>query len=1468
MPGIPAVEPSLTDLADVLHQRVGVPRANLRVLLDPPSPLEFGNAVRQAAQEADDTLLVHFIGHGLVGGDEGLYLATCATDDLVDGLSWKALRYEALRETIRAGRARSVAVLLDCCFSGRALTPLGPPALDAVFEQSLVRGGFLLTSTAREELGLARPGATYTAFTGGLIQLLRDGDPAGPRELTLDHAYRYLARILPAEGAPRPRRHSSDRAGELVVAHNPAYRPRPAPAPEELSPAAAGTEPDDVPCPFRGLESFGPEDARYFFGRHQVVQDLVTRIRGGGLIAVVGASGSGKTSLLRAGVVPALEELGGGRRIAAMKPGADPLRALARCSDALAEGESAVLLVDQFEELFTAGATEEERERFVRELTALADGRTTIVIALRADFYEACTRYPALVTALEKRQVVVGPLGPEELLAVIELPARVAGLRLEEGLADTLLREAGVRRQGVRSPVLPLLSHALLATWQQRSGTLLTLAGYRATGGVDDAISTTAEQAYTALPAEERALVRGLLLRLVHIGEGVEDTRRRLSPDDLAGPGERDAAVRVLHALAAARLVTVDEEGVEIAHEALLYAWARLRAWIDEDRAGLLALQQLSDAARAWDQAGRRASDLYRGHRLETAERAARDHERTGKALGPTARAFLDQGLRDQRAARRKRRSLWAVTSVLVVLALLASVLGVIAERRSVWEGQQAARKAAVVRSTDLAADAEAVRSTDPGLAAQLAVAAYRSSPTREATDQLYSSLNTPVDGVLASGSPVLRITTQPDGPLAADSDANASVRLWNLADPTAPVLESTIPAGGSAIALAPGGRLLAGHCAATGKALCLWDLTDPRHPRAGAELPVPARLSGRKMQLSAMVVSPDGSLLAAAAEQGFTLLWSIADPAHPRVRAVLPDPASEALLAGVAFAPRGHLLAQTNQRGATQVWSVADPARPKKLASLSAGFQSVAFSPDGRMMGAAGDAVLQLWKMDDPAHPKPVEVSTGITPADLESVAFSPDGGRLVYGGVGTDDPKSALCQVRLTPANLQGMALTDCAQTGFDTFTVAYTAGGDILTGGRDGKLRSWRRPLTQAAGMAITGRDVWSMSPDGKLIAAPRDTGFSTSPSPLGIWNASAAGDPVLDATFPLPDIPQMVTFLAPRALLTVAHNGAVQIWDLHDTRHPAETASLGSADFPTEPSGLGSVILTPGVTTDQAGGLVAVQSHDRLVLWRVTGALHAERAGSIPLPDPASDIAGLVSRHTACILTGSGISWWNVNDPDHPDRGATSALPRANKGGLTAAVTGVVAATSGVAGPGASLSLFVLAGGRPRSTVALPGAVSSTVGLSDDGRRLVAAGAGDNTATVWDADDPAHPRVLGTISTLRGTSGFVFAPNGGLLADGSNEQPGMQLWRTPPSSSPTLLAILEPTDVTGDQLTAAFSPSGSTIAVAATGSVTLYDTDPAEVADTLCSSTLHTPITAAQWTKYAPGVPYRNPCSGGG
>jgi Caspase domain len=231
LPPVPQVAASLTDLAAVLREQAGVDTGNLRVLLDPPSPLEFGRAVARAAGEATDALLVYYAGHGLIGRDDALYLATSATSDLLDDLAFSALPYAALRQATASCRARTIAVVLDCCFSGRAELPGGPTVFDAAFEQTPVRGGFLLAATAREELGLAQPGAPYTAFTGALIGLLRDGDEAALEYLTLDDVYRYLSRALPEHGAPRPRRQSSDHAGELVLARNPAFRSPPAGSP-------------------------------------------------------------------------------------------------------------------------------------------------------------------------------------------------------------------------------------------------------------------------------------------------------------------------------------------------------------------------------------------------------------------------------------------------------------------------------------------------------------------------------------------------------------------------------------------------------------------------------------------------------------------------------------------------------------------------------------------------------------------------------------------------------------------------------------------------------------------------------------------------------------------------------------------------------------------------------------------------------------------------------------------------------------------------------------------------------------------------------------------------------------------------------------------------------------------------------------------------------------------------------------
>lgn len=1476
LPAIPSVERSVLRLASVLRAQAAVPEQNIRLVRDPRDPLELGNAIAESAAAATDSLLVYYAGHGLVGPGGGLYLATRSTKSLTDGLEYTALPYAALHAALQGpvmgSHPRAVAVILDCCFSGRPRGPLGPAPLAPVFEQAAVRGGYLLAATAREVRGLAAPGATHTAFTGALIRLLLEGDQRLPELLTLDHVYQHLDEVLPEEGAPRPHCQASDKAGDLVLAPNLAYR-RPL--------AHANEPPADGPCPFRGLDPFRPRDSEYFFGREGLTRDLVDRvIYGGGMIAVVGASGCGKTSLLRAGVVPKLEFQGW--KAAYLKPGPDPAVALEEAVTALAAAERpAALLVDQFEELFTSDATGDERERFVTDLTKVAGGGTPVVIAIRSDFYQTCIQYASLARVLEYRQVIVTTMTSEELQKAIEEPAKKAGLRLEEGLTRTLLNEARVRRDGEQSAVLPFLQYALLATWKRRSGRTLTLDGYQDAGRFDGAVKHAAEEAWKKMLAagitEEQ--IRIVLLQLIRLGEGTEDTRRRVLVAELASGDQVGIVRRMLDILTEARLVTVDGNSAELAHETLLYAWPQLRDWIKDDRDALLAVQRLSDAAHTWDQSGRKDEDLYRNTRLDTAFQAAGlasaaksiRGQKPGSGFDPLAWDFLDMS---QRASRRRAWLRRAVLSVVCVLTLAVAAIGAY----SIREQQDNAQHTATVYSTHLAGDADALRATDPGLAAQLAVAAYRYAPTEQASTELYDSLNTPLDTVIGTdGSYVVRVAAEADGPLAAAVSLNGLLRVWNLSSPSTPVLDATIQALSGAIALSPHGGLLASACPGPDPGLCLWNLANPRHPILTGRWRSP---SGTKLRISSMAISPNGKMLAGASLRGFTLIWSIADPSHPRLIAELPNPTSRtdgSSLAGVAFASGGHLLAQTILGGATRLWSIADPTRPALLSTIQQGYASIAFDPVSSLLAAVGDENAGLWQVADLRHPEQLKIDDPNTGGDMAAVAFSPDGENVTLSELDTNDTLGELCTLRISDELLLGGHVPwVCTGTGVQSETESYANADALLTGGTDGLVRLWRWPGRPAEGILDGSLAPEQVSPDGLMATVvPRDAvqaanladdAGSPAPVSIDIWSLADPAAPVLDAAIPVANI-SLVQFLPARVLLIADGKGRTRLWDLRNPRHPVPAASLGTAGISAAETANSNIF---GESTNH---IVGIEDPDgRLHLWRITSPEDAVQVGSIPGTPNETGI--LDDGQTAYRVTGSKIQWWDISNPAHPVRRGSSALP--GSGSLdtaTAAGTFLVATTTvDLSKSGNSdLVLFNVMRGRVRSTATLSTTVGRWLQVSPASHLLAVAGGGDDSVTLWDITDPARPQRLSIVPAQLGVLDIEFSPDGKVLALSTSAT--VQLWDIHNPGEPELLGSMTTpaegdavTNVTADEevLGVAFTGQGDTLASSTTSmSTSLVDSDPAQLAARLCGYAA-APINPAQWQQDAPGVPYQRPC----
>lgn len=861
-------------------------------------------------------------------------------------------------------------------------------------------------------------------------------------------------------------------------------------------------------APYKGLPYFDETDSDLFFGREELTEQLADRITALAqqdsaprLLAVVGASGSGKSSLVRAGLAVTLKRRGWTTTI--LTPTAAPLCRLeaelhpahAHIADRGAgnngdhDGEQAapaLLLIDQFEELFTLCRDEAARAAYIDKLLALSQpaANTTVVLTLRADFYAHCAQNPPLRQAVAAHQEYIGQMTPAELRRAIEEPARRAGWEFEAGLVALLLHDIGAVEGGTPEPgALPLLSHALLATWERRRKRTLTLAGYHAAGGVRGAIAETAESVFTdQLDQEQQALAREVFLRLTKLGEGTEDTRRRAALTELERRAEEAVQLRgVLNTLASARLITLNEDSAEVAHEALIREWQRLHEWLMQDREGLRVHRDLTDAARQWAHLGGDTGALYRGarlaqarewaeandERLNLAERAfysaslaQEQHEalereaQRQRELAAAQRLAAEQAERAEEQARSaqklQRRAFFLGAALLLAVLLTGVALALGREATANARAAEAARQMALAR--EVAASAINSLGTDPERSILLALQAVRINQEGEqpvlleVEDALHRALQSSRLRATLAGhdSGLWALTLDGDESHLATVSTDGTAKVWDLVTHQVAI---SVPTGvtanlsGSGAAFSPDGtRLLT---VSSDNSATLWNSA------TGEAIWV---LRGHDAPVTSVAIAADGTRFATASDDRTVKVW---DATSGALLNTLIGHEGAALV--VAFSPNGkRLFAGSDETGIALAWDVTNGEELFRFDGESAvvGIDAIAVSPDGtRLATGEFDTTVRFW---DAATGALLQTLFGHA-SQVVSVAYSPDGSYLASG---SEDGT-----VKLWESATGREALTLGGHTS-GVMGVAFSPNGDRLySAGRDGTARIW--DISPAAG-----------------------------------------------------------------------------------------------------------------------------------------------------------------------------------------------------------------------------------------------------------------------------------------------------------------------------------------------------------------------------------------------------------------
>jgi WD40 repeat protein len=1087
-------------------------------------------------------------------------------------------------------------------------------------------------------------------------------------------------------------------------------------------------------CPYPGLVAFSPDRAEWFFGRETRTGDLVEKVDAvlasgtGGPVIVVGPSGVGKSSLLGAGLLTSLRagDLAvpgsGNWPPVFITPGPAPLaklrEALAKCAERAATAGRTVVVVDQLEEIFTLCEGEDQRTGFLAELEKLASGEgrngsgpaAVVVLGLRVDFYEQATRYPVLAAALQNRQFLLGPMTPGEVRDAIVKPAQDAGLDLENGLAERLLRDLNVdEANGYEPGRLPLLAHALRVTWQRSKGGPLTIEAYQQTGGIRGAIAQTAKEEYESLDDAGRRTARRVFLSLVRVGEvtgdadseGAKDVRRRSTVKDLRDQADDWAVTsEVLDRFTKARLLTRGERTVEITHEALLSEWQELRGWIDTDRANALSRQKIGEDAASWVKESRSDSWLYRDVRLASALEWARTDPDRPRDPNSEVNQFLKASEDLSKASQRRRqqtiRNLTVLSSSLIVLIVFAlAATGFAFGQRSTAQDNEGS-----AQSEEMGAEALDLFPTNAPLAMLLSLQAYERGPTRQAMDAMAWAASEPLEYFLSEDGGSERVAFSPGGGLLAIGSDNGTVKLFDAAAgrPTRSLTEQsaiyslTFSPRGDTLAVGEEDGSVVMVNAATGEQT--GNLTE-------------------SSAIYSLAFSPDGGTLAVGAGNGTVALW---DTATDRPTHTLTEPNTSGIdVNSVTFSPDGRTLA-IGFRNLVGLWNTVTD-RPTATLIEAGTVDSMAYSPDGATLAVGdNDGTVGLW---DTATNRRIHTLT--EESSVDSVAYSPDGATLA---VGEEDGTVATWDIA---ADLPSTTLPEGSSP---VNSVAFSPNGQTLAVGSEAGTGIWDAATGNLPGDSGVGSVAFS--PNGQTLAAGSADGG------VALWDTST-GKLVLS----LPDgsAAQSVAFSADGKTLAVGKvNGTVNLWN---TATGQQTGTLSVTNAPVN-----------GVAYSPVGSTLAVAAGDGSVsLWdTATG----QRLKTAVIANQVFSVAFGPGGRTLAAAGSGGVDAWNLTNNKlilSLGTGSDAVSVAFSPDGKTLAVG---------LGDG-TVELLDVATGRTTASFS-DGSGIMSVAFSPDGQTL-AVGDGDGDLTLWST---ATGQTIAELSESSAVNTLAFSPDGKQLA----------------------------------------------------------------------------------------------------